>query len=385
MANITSKRKDKSSAYQVVFLGKPYMKKKLQARIDKSHYKFIYPSANRVNANWPVLYLYMGQSPQSVNFKGITSNQLVEWSNRGCILPIVTDLTQFKQYIPKELSSINALEIPLRGDVFSLENYIYSYFGITHTHRKVFISYKRDDIHFFAHQLFDKLVHSQYNVFLDTCSIAPGKQFQAKLREELEDSDIVLLLNTQNCLKSNYVIEEIKLADSEQIPTLVVDFMGADIKAIEKIAPWSDHVKLKNTAVSTQEYKTDTINAVVRNVERMLAVDHFRKRRYIVRTFIKKKNQEYIKEYGELLISRSRRKCYYPLTHIPQTKDIYFCLDKMKKNAIADRCSKNVLFLGDQCTLETTKELRWLNNNLREIKIQDINNNVIQNDFSISK
>lgn len=377
MANITSKRKDKSSAYQVVFLGKPYMKRKLQARIDKSHYKFIYPSANRVNANWPVLYLYMGQSPQSVNFKGITSNQLVEWSNRGCILPIVTDLNQFKQYIPKELSSINALEIPLGDDTSALENYIYSYFGITHTHRKVFISYKRDDIKFFAHQLFDQLVHSQYDVFLDTCSIAPGQHFQAKLREELEDSDIVLLLNTKNCLKSNYVIEEIKLANSEQIPTLVVDFMGADIKAIEKIAPWSDHVKLKNTAVPTQEYKTDTINAVVRNVERMLAVDHFRKRRYIVKTFIKKENKEYLKEYGELLISKRNRKCYFPLTHIPQTKDIYFCLKMMNKHAVASRYTKNVLFLGDQCTLETISELQWLNNNLKEIKLKDINNKII--------
>ena len=377
MANITSKRKDKSSAYQVVFLGKPYMKRKLQARIDKSHYKFIYPSANRVNANWPVLYLYMGQSPQSVNFKGITSNQLVEWCNRGCILPIVTDLNQFKQYIPKELSSINALEIPLRGDVFSLENYIYSYFGITYTHRKVFISYKRDDIKFFAHQLFDQLVHAQYDVFLDTCSIAPGLQFQAKLREELEDSDIVLLLNTKNCLKSNYVIEEIKLANSEQIPTLVVDFLDADTKKIENVAPWSDHVKLKNAANPTYEYKTDTINAVVRNVERLLAVDHFRKRRYIVKTFIKKENKEYLKEYGELLISKRNRKCYFPLTHIPQTKDIYFCFNIMNKYAIASRCSKNILFLGDQCTLKTASELQWLNNNLKDIKLKDINNKII--------
>ena len=83
--------------------------------------------------------------------------------------------------------------------------------------RKLFISYRRTDSSAVANQLFDAFVRNNYDVFLDTYSINPAKNFQEELHHRMTDCDVLIQLYTNDFKNSKWCNEEIISANQKQI------------------------------------------------------------------------------------------------------------------------------------------------------------------------
>lgn len=99
--------------------------------------------------------------------------------------------------------------------------------GITAAQPKIFISYRQVDSAQAAIQLFDALSQARFDTFLDHFRIAPGVNFQSRLTQELGDKSMVLVLETEHLLDSEWVLYEINVARSCGLGLFAVNFAGA--------------------------------------------------------------------------------------------------------------------------------------------------------------
>ena len=83
---------------------------------------------------------------------------------------------------------------------------------ITSEITRIFISYRRLETLPVALQLFDRLTHEGFDVFLDRFSIPPGYDFQRRLNQELEDKSMVILLESASLKDSKWTQHEIDFA-----------------------------------------------------------------------------------------------------------------------------------------------------------------------------
>ena len=81
--------------------------------------------------------------------------------------------------------------------------------GLTPEEHRVFISYRRVESEPLAEQLFDRLTHVGFDVFLDRFSIEPGVDFQRRLNQELADKAMVVLLESACIASSRWTQHEI--------------------------------------------------------------------------------------------------------------------------------------------------------------------------------
>lgn len=88
---------------------------------------------------------------------------------------------------------------------------------ITSTSSRVFISYRRLETLPVALQLFDRLIHEGFDVFLDRFSIPPGFDFQRRLAQELEDKSMVVLLESKSLKESKWTQHEIDFAKRHRL------------------------------------------------------------------------------------------------------------------------------------------------------------------------
>ena len=100
---------------------------------------------------------------------------------------------------------------------------------VSYTHldvykRQVFLSYKRDESAAAAVQLFAELSARQYEVFLDTHSIAAGVDFQESLWHSLCDVDVLLMLDSPNYFASRWTAAEYGRALAKGIGVLRVEW-----------------------------------------------------------------------------------------------------------------------------------------------------------------
>lgn len=211
--------------YQVIPLGTPWriddLKNALQDFPD-IHIMDI----NDVEKYNPVLYLYYGHSKNDAE---ITDKDLEEKLEKiisqKSIQPIAIYPDDFKKNFPSPLKSLNGFFLDeTEFSIQALKNLILSYFGILEGNRKVFISYRRDDLEKLAQNLFDQLIKKKYIPFLDSYSLEAGVDFQEYLRHELVDSDIIILLDTPGFNSSPYCMEEFNIANAENIPVLDIRF-----------------------------------------------------------------------------------------------------------------------------------------------------------------
>ncbi|MEA3066316.1 MAG: hypothetical protein QOJ27_2777 [Sphingomonadales bacterium] len=99
--------------------------------------------------------------------------------------------------------------------------------AITAAQPKIFISYRQVDAAEAAIQLFDALSHARFDTFLDHFRIAPGVNFQSRLTQELGDKSMVLVLESEHLLDSEWVLYEINVAKSCGLGLFAVNFAGA--------------------------------------------------------------------------------------------------------------------------------------------------------------
>ena len=104
---------------------------------------------------------------------------------------------------------------------------IYGLIGISEEDQRIFISYKRTDTSVFAEQLFDRLNHEGFEVFLDRFSIEPGVNFQNRLYQELADKAMIVFLESPNFLSSSWIQLEIAFAKKYRLGLLALNIDGA--------------------------------------------------------------------------------------------------------------------------------------------------------------
>jgi hypothetical protein len=102
---------------------------------------------------------------------------------------------------------------------------------------RIFISYRRQDSEGFAKELADRLSHHRFDVFLDQFRIDPGVDFQAKLTEDLVRRSMVLVLESENLLRSKWTRYEINFAKRFRLGLLALQFpSGVAVSGIDPSA-----------------------------------------------------------------------------------------------------------------------------------------------------
>lgn len=356
--------------YQVIPLGTPWriddLKNALQDFPD-IHIMDI----NDVEKYNPVLYLYYGHSKNDAE---ITDKDLEEKLEKiisqKSIQPIAIYPDDFKKNFPSPLKSLNGFFLDeTEFSIQALKNLILSYFGILEGNRKVFISYRRDDLEKLAQNLFDQLIKKKYIPFLDSYSLEAGVDFQEYLRHELVDSDIIILLDTPGFNSSPYCMEEFNIANAENIPVLDIRFNIDEKKNLHRFCDY------KNFQLPLEQANTDKNlpNEIISLMERSRANAFCIKRKFVLDEFNKRCNDFglHIVEQGGFLRCDATHECFYPTTNIPDARKVFDIDQHFKKTPLFSTYTKQILYNGNYCRPDIEKHLEWLNNNL-PIKVYNV-------------
>lgn len=324
---------------------------------------------DEVDDKYPFLYLYYGYTLDDSNFGDYQF--LKKLISKRDILPIAHTHDDFKTNFPDGLSDLNGFFLDdTTLSLSALHNYIFSYFGIISGNRKVFISYRRSETEVLAQTLYDKLIKLKYHPFLDSYSIESGVDFQERLRHELVDSDIVVLLDTPDFNNSDYCMEEFNIANSEQIP--VID-IRINVNPKENTHRFCDYIEVDGD-MQTITGDSAFADRIIDLMERSRAKAYCIKRKFVIAEF-EKRCKEFnldIVEQGGFMRCDTTKECFFPFTNIPNASDLYELTVKMSKIPIFTTYAKHVLYNGNYCTPDYQKQLDWYNDNL-PVKTFNIN------------
>ena len=134
------------------------------------------------------------------------------------VIPIVRDITNFRDQTPLQLHAINGL--PFDGSVAHIDrviNTVLEVLQLLRRRRRLFISYARKDSRSAAKQLFGSLAERGFDVFLDTHSVPAAANFQNQLWHSMVDSDLVVLLDSDGVESSRWCRAEYERADALSI------------------------------------------------------------------------------------------------------------------------------------------------------------------------
>ncbi len=109
---------------------------------------------------------------------------------------------------------------------------------VTSSINRIFISYRRVETLPIALQLFDRLTHERFDVFLDRFSIEPGVDFQRRLTQELEEKSMVVLLESKHLSTSKWTQHEIDFAKRRRLG--LIAFRMPDVKDEELLRSVND-------------------------------------------------------------------------------------------------------------------------------------------------
>lgn len=340
------------SSYQIVLLGTPFWIEELINSF--SEYPMIeIKEWKDVDSNLPVLYLYYGSTNKDAESpSGIKLEDLV---SRQDILPIVKDPKLFREIIPKELSTINAFKLQGTKDIFKLKNRILTWFGLIDETKKIFISYKRTDSQEIAVALFHALVKRGYIPFLDDYSINSGVDFQEYLRNEIIDSDMFIMLNSENYELSDFTMEELKIASRVGVGILQVLFNG---KSTSEEARFSYLMQ-----IDTEKDKfNDILDNIIYQMEVFRAKGFKTKRRVLIDTFKNKFSQyDFITNEDGSTIIEELKSVYSPVTHVPRSEDLEYTHTSLESIGISPEMRKVIFYYGLYCRKNIKNHLRWLN------------------------
>lgn len=116
---------------------------------------------------------------------------------------------------PQPLGRINCAF--WRKDVAEIVPIVLARIGLALETPRIFISYRRAEAQGLADQLFEALAERNFDVFLDCFRINPGVDFQRRLRQELGDKSVVLVIESEGILDSEWTRYEIDTAKTHQL------------------------------------------------------------------------------------------------------------------------------------------------------------------------
>jgi hypothetical protein len=143
------------------------------------------------------------------------------------IVPLVSSVKVVSAELPICLRSINAMALdPADPELVKPTMVALQCLGLLPVQRRVFLSYRRDESRDVAVQLFEALSSKQFDVFLDTHSVAAGVDFQSMLWHRLCDSDVLVMLDTPGYFESRWTDAEWGRAIAKHISILQVVWPG---------------------------------------------------------------------------------------------------------------------------------------------------------------
>jgi hypothetical protein len=223
-------------------------------------------------ANAPTFCLYFGSSSGAFDNQDILAKLI---KDATLVLPVVSDLTKFTQQIPTELHNTNGFQLASNNDIERLVSLILEGLSLLRISRRLFISYKRDESSSVAIQLFEQFEKSGFDVFLDTHSIRPGEPFQEELWHRMADTDVVVMLNTPNFMKSQWTTQELAQANTMSIGVVQLVFPN---HKLEREAELSIPIQLTYndfdncvSGTSTKSLTANSIKKIVSQVESIRA------------------------------------------------------------------------------------------------------------------
>lgn len=258
--------------YQLIFMGAidhkllPNIKESFLEKIDelgisRNFFRFIdrYNFEDYTDAN-PAFCIYFGKNPSPKFLDEKLIEKLV--SDATLLLPVIDkDLSEFNSLVPEKIQNYNGLSFFGIGIGLAVEkvvNNALEAFNLLKVKRRVFVSYKRSDSSGVAIQLYEYLEQHNFDVFLDTHSIRKSEPFQDELWQRMIDSDVVILLSTENYLESEWTQQELTNANLASIGLVQVVWpeftvvQGAQLSEVLKLEP------------------SDFINNIFRNVNAKL-------------------------------------------------------------------------------------------------------------------
>lgn len=194
--------------------------------------------------NQPSFGLYFGDIDGNHKSLDITQKLIKDGT---MILPLFFGNQEgaFSKEIPCILSNQNGMQYK-DIELDRIANIILESYELLRNTRKIFISYKRNESTSVAIQLYEALELYNYDVFLDTHSIAKGEAFQDELWHRMTDCDVIVLLNTPKFLESHWCKEEFAEAGAKKIGIVQLVWPNQDIKKIDSGSHISYPIILKN-------------------------------------------------------------------------------------------------------------------------------------------
>lgn len=254
-------------------------------------------------------------------------------------------------------------------------NYAFESMKLLRENRKLFISYRRTGSSAVANQLFDAFVRSNYDVFLDTYSINPAKNFQEELHHRMTDCDVLIQLYTNDFKNSEWCNEEITSANQKQIGVVEVvwpdcnpDIHNLLCEPIQLSEEFFIDKKFHNEDCRLTE---EAIVNIIYTVESVRARNLAARQDNLVGEFVeeaRKQERHLIQEYRYLVenLENGRIRLFIPAIGIPQSYD---CFESLRFRELLNN-EKLELFLiyDDLCIRKRWIEhLEWLNKSL-EVK-----------------
>lgn len=153
------------------------------------------------------------------------------------IVPLVSSLKSVSAELPECLRAINALVLhPSDPGLLKASATVLHCLGMLPQQRRVFVSYRRDESRDAAVQLFETLSARQFDVFLDTHSVAAAVEFQAILWHRLCDADVVVMLDTPGYFDSRWTKVEWGRTIDKHISILQVIWPGHKASRFARLA-----------------------------------------------------------------------------------------------------------------------------------------------------
>lgn len=190
------------------------------------------------------------------------------------IITLVSALDQVGNELPPSLTHINALAHTSSGAVDRVVSTILEHFRLLRAERKLFISYKRDDAEPIANTLYEELDKRGFDVFIDTRSVPPAKDFQKELWHRLADSDVVVLLDTPGFRPSRWTTEELARANATNVQILHVLWPGHEddgASALSSFFRMNDTDFPGDQTGKTASIDTASLTAICDEAERLRA------------------------------------------------------------------------------------------------------------------
>jgi hypothetical protein len=176
-------------------------------------------SAAAIDPKSPFVGVYVNLSQHEPALT-IPETELI--ANGKLVIPVYPK-GNFSAFAPRELADVNGMAVePYLPDWSPVAALILESLDLLRKTRRVFISYKREETSAVAIQLYEQLDSSGFDVFLDTHSIRPGEVFQETLWHRMADSDVVLLLDSPDFLKSRWTRAELARANVTNIQIVQV-------------------------------------------------------------------------------------------------------------------------------------------------------------------